>query len=410
MRGEPDACDGWAFNWDYGECSTAHPVARTNYATLYLITNFTDDPVHDFQDFIQKLNKHGKLKDRNLKVDVGPDIDDEPTRTLTLSSAPGNTKNILLKGCITVNRDLGDPNVAFFARLESTTEEGMIALRIMQTCSAHGYACIIDHDETEIDIGDGRKLVKVSGLAADNHDRDDKNELATRFAITENGTQVARCLLAYRDGSYDPSIGPTIAMIAVHKDHRGQGLLPVLWYWVSCFIQENCTLECMNTDTDPGNVMIKATQLLNSEIERKDGQPVTDKDFFYDYAGFSVREQLGLMGALMVDRRPPDEEAVLFIPLLSREALKKTEYKGSKNITWPANKGARSCDHCSKIEIGHQRCSRCQYASYCSRDCQRNDWRRHKQWCGKTRDEVHELLVEQGFRQLLPDGSYASVH
>jgi hypothetical protein len=55
--------------------------------------------------------------------------------------------------------------------------------------------------------------------------------LATRLTIRENGTDVARCHISYRDASRDPSMGPTIEMMAVHQDYRDKNLLPVLWYW-----------------------------------------------------------------------------------------------------------------------------------------------------------------------------------
>jgi hypothetical protein len=83
----------------------------------------------------------------------------------------------------------------------------------------------------------------------------------------------------------------------------------------------------MNNETNPNNVMVKATCPINAEIERKNEAPVTDTDFFYDCAGFFVRRQKGCMAALST--RPKDEEAVLFIPLLSKKEIRKrTEYKG----------------------------------------------------------------------------------
>lgn len=200
-------------------------------------------------------------------------------------------------------------------------------------------------------------------------------------------------------------------MMAVHKDYRDQKFLPLLWFWVRCFIEENITLECFNTDSPPGHVMIKATQLLNAEIDRHKGQPISDKEFFYDYAGFSVRAQKGF-GALMSTRRPPDEEAVLYIPLLSKEQIRdRTTYDvGPEAITYKINRGACSCDTCRRLSVGMVRCGRCKLVYYCDKACQKKDWKRHKQWCGLTRDQLHELLVEKGLRQRMEDGNYASIH
>jgi hypothetical protein len=442
MRGDPDACEGWAYNWESAECSTSQPTARDGHATMFLICNHTDDPLHDFQDFASKLSQHDLRGDKQILVTVGSSVDMKKVVSVTSKL----TGALLLRGSVTLNKareglqgdvnsEYADHNIGYYAQLEATTVEGMLLMRLMETRAPHGYCCVIDHDRVEFDLGDGLTLIKVSGLGPDdtystssvrssnsnsssnNNNRSKKNELATRFTIQENGIDVARCHLSYRDGSYDPSMGPTIEMMATHKDHRDRecnnnpkiSLLPILWYWVICFIQENCTLECMNNDTIPGNIMVKATHLTSAEVERKNGEPVTDKDFFYDYAGFSVREQKGCMGALMRARRPKDEEAVLFIPLLSKQHIReRTEYTGSKNIKWPSVKGARCCDQCGKVQIGHLRCGRCKIASYCTKTCQKQDWRRHKKWCGKTKDQVHEVLVEQGHRVRQLDGTYAT--
>lgn len=35
------------------------------------------------------------------------------------------------------------------------------------------------------------------------------------------------------------------------------------------------------------------------------------------------------------------------------------------------------------------------------------DWKRHKKWCGKTRDEVREKLIQEGGMVKCSDGTYA---
>jgi hypothetical protein len=423
---------GWAYNWDYAECSTSQPTDRSDqghcYATMFLICNHTEDPVFDFIEFCGQLSRHGALKavEKQILVIVdndGPaaELDDDGKKTVSVTSKQSGA--VLLRGWVTLGKS-PDPNVGGYAELQAITEKGMFLMRVMEASTPPGYCSIIDHDRVEFDLGDGRILVKVSGFSPDDTSTDadadadtdtsttasSNNELATRFTVRENGTDVARCHLSYRDGSNDPSMGPTIEMMAVHQDYRDKNILPVLWYWVRCFIEENCTLECMNNDTTPGNVMVKATRLVNAEIERKYGVPITDKDFFYDCAGFSVREQKGYMAAFMGSTRPKDEEAVIFIPLLSKDQIReRTEYKGFNNIDWPSTKGARCCYHCDKVWIGHLRCANCKVASYCTKSCQKQDWRRHKKWCGKTKEQVHEFLVEQGLRVQQPDGTYTTV-
>jgi hypothetical protein len=50
---------------------------------------------------------------------------------------------------------------------------------------------------------------------------------------------------------------------------------------------------------------------------------------------------------------------------------------------------AKSCaNYASIVPAGkvYQRCSGCQQASYCSRDCQKEHWRQHKHYC---REQQH---------------------
>ncbi|KAJ7336069.1 hypothetical protein OS493_013447 [Desmophyllum pertusum] len=49
-----------------------------------------------------------------------------------------------------------------------------------------------------------------------------------------------------------------------------------------------------------------------------------------------------------------------------------------------------SCYICEK-EGDVKRCSGCQHAYYCSRTCQRKDWRRHKRHCIPPQSSLHEL-------------------
>lgn len=193
-------------------------------------------------------------------------------------------------------------------------------------------------------------------------------------------------------------------MIAVHKEYRGQNYLPILYYWVRSFIQDNFNVECFNTDAPLGHTMIKATQLTNTVVDTFENRDITDKEFFYDYAGFSVRVQKGVPALLFATLRPVDEEAVLYIPLLPKQEQQQNgerTYLGPNNIHWEVNIGARVCDNCGKIpppQSGSKRCQRCLKVHYCDRTCQKADWKRHKQWCGKTKQEFHQLLVQKGLR------------
>ena len=203
-------------------------------------------------------------------------------------------------------------------------------------------------------------------------------------------------------------------MIAVHKNYRGQGYLPLLWAWVKKFIQDNFTLECMNTASEPRHTMIKAQQLTNAIIDERTNKKgkiikITDKDFFYQYAGFSVREQKSMQSAMFASRRPKDEEAVSYIPLLSKNIARETNSAillPDKHMKWKRNLGSVSCHSCGKLGKKHFLCTGCELVHYCSAQCQKSDWkRRHKIWCGKTRDEVIPILIKKGHVRQDPDGN-----
>lgn len=56
------------------------------------------------------------------------------------------------------------------------------------------------------------------------------------------------------------------------------------------------------------------------------------------------------------------------------------------------------CFHCDKEsskEIPLQRCSACNRINYCSRDCQRNDWTRHKVECKEWQVKKEEMLKKE---------------
>jgi hypothetical protein len=399
LQGDPDACDGWAYNWDYTECSTAHPTPRDEdgYSTMFLTCNNTDSPVQDFKSFLRAVNQSPNpqiLRGGLLKLELSNSDDGDDSKRTVIIKQDGN---VVLEGFVTAE-ERSDPNVGSYAMLESKSMHGMHILRIMSKCAHHGYCAIIDHVTVEFDVQNGCKLVATSGRGPDNEQ--DKG-LATRFSLYDaEKNEVARCHLSYRDGSWDPSIAPTVEMIAVHKDYRGKGHLPVLWHWVHSFVQENFTLECMNNDTSPGNVMVKATQLTNAEIERHDSVPVTDKDFFYEHIGFSVRQQKGITATMFSANRPKDEEAVFYFPLLSRAQVNaRAELSPSDGgCSWTNDRGDRSCESCGAIAASHLRCARCRTVFYCSKACQKTNWTRggHKKWCGKTRDELQAILVERG--------------
>jgi uncharacterized C2H2 Zn-finger protein len=248
--------------------------------------------------------------------------------------------------------------------------------------------------------------------------------LATWFALYHEDIEVARCHLTYQDGSWDKSMGPTIEMISVKQPRRGEGLAKLLYYWINIFTEEKFTLECLNNDAPFRHIMVKkATQLSTIEVETRAEEknssnmiPVGFKELMYDYCGFSVREQKGFVSYLMggSGKRPKDEEAVKYIPLLTREELSSRTHDALVNQMpkigkgyMRAKNGKRICMYCSRVDSDGMdllRCNKCGVAFYCNASCQRNDWKRHKKWCGKSREKVRKKMIEEGLMVEGEDG------
>jgi hypothetical protein len=60
------------------------------------------------------------------------------------------------------------------------------------------------------------------------------------------------------------------------------------------------------------------------------------------------------------------------------------------------------CFTCKKDNSELKKCSNCLSISYCSKECQRNDWKRHKLECEDKKKELdnrkrehYELLIEE---------------
>ena len=53
--------------------------------------------------------------------------------------------------------------------------------------------------------------------------------------------------------------------------------------------------------------------------------------------------------------------------------------KTKKKAATPPPARVDTCECCGKRGTGYAHCSRCKCARYCSRACQRKDWRSHKQ-------------------------------
>ena len=50
-----------------------------------------------------------------------------------------------------------------------------------------------------------------------------------------------------------------------------------------------------------------------------------------------------------------------------------------------SQEGQKKCANCKKFGLKFKKCSACQSVYYCSRECQRSDWKKHKKVCKKAK-------------------------
>ena len=71
------------------------------------------------------------------------------------------------------------------------------------------------------------------------------------------------------------------------------------------------------------------------------------------------------------------------------------------NIATSRGGGHRNCLCCLQIVEGSQRCSQCQTALYCSRECQVRHWPMHKNICQDSNiDDINEKLFVKAGNEL----------
>ncbi|CAG2118505.1 unnamed protein product [Medioppia subpectinata] len=58
------------------------------------------------------------------------------------------------------------------------------------------------------------------------------------------------------------------------------------------------------------------------------------------------------------------------------------------------------CDNCLKQSDQLKRCSKCLYMYYCSKECQKNDWKYHKNECKLYGNHLIQMMINDKFGAL----------
>ena len=85
--------------------------------------------------------------------------------------------------------------------------------------------------------------------------------------------------------------------------------------------------------------------------------------------------------SLGVERCAMDELSLLVYPRTDESSGGQVSYELNLFDFLELHPFVRCCSHCEKFSEDLKRCSRCRQANYCSSECQRNDWKRHKLTC-----------------------------
>lgn len=163
--------------------------------------------------------------------------------------------------------------------LTSTRVAAEKALRYLESVFPPGFACIVPHDVIESSIATVMGTMRITKRTAVDSNNLSAESLVTVFELEADeapafdnpeghephgvGDQVvARCVLAYADGSSRPSTSPTIQSIAVRSDYQGSGLVLDLFNAVEGWFVKFWTLDTLDL-----NRVFKATHLQDFVVD-----------------------------------------------------------------------------------------------------------------------------------------------
>lgn len=260
-----------------------------------------------------------------------------------------------------------------------------------------GTCCVVPHGrfESTIDTKLGpKRLVRVVGI---HKDATDSEELAAHLTIEDDSAVayqpspaddsltledhvVSRCIMSFRNGSWDSCVSPTIESVVTRRDYHGNDLTRCLFGVV-----EDWFLHMWTLDTKEGGRMIQVTQLADIIVDGvrtptggggsgskedgatdtivdgdgEDAEPgtcrgltaLTDKQLFYNMLDFLINPpgEGSMAEAMSVHHRKEDEAMKMHLPSsagpVNAWASRTPDMVAElKDMRW------RSCDYCLVTE------------------------------------------------------------
>jgi len=319
-------------------------------------------------------------------------------------------------------------------KLESSSKAGFEALQMLSSAAPASCVAFLPHISEVLHLDGSISITATTGLGPESFNRGAgtrhrkgkrpsappsartgearacQQEVSTSFTMQDSEDVIARCLTSWNNMDF-AELGPNIEMLAVREDRRGEGWLAKLFNIVEKFILSRWTMRG-RTEDGKKRCRIFASYLTGAEIEqrvRQSGQKqsLSDKDFFFKYQGFDVRFDAQNH---MLAGRPVDEDAVKYVKSVAGDSHLEESASGrgdEEAMEMIKNPGILLCHNCACAheDAQLQLCNGCKQVRYCSAECQKKDWSRHKLWCKKSKEDVEDLLIEKGLLELRDDGS-----
>jgi hypothetical protein len=396
----------WRMNLKYAGCGCACPVVNSNCATIFFSISMDERCTKsELGVYLQKCGYSPVAKGWTTE-NKSPSFDDfDRDPSMKFENANGDIY-VHVTGS-------ANPHYGYVMQID-TCDESVISF--FEGLRGNFSVAVMRHEYVEEPLetdGSRRFFVRrTTGCVNQEHGQNERNSegkrsppdpsdplkwsgISTLVELVdgdagdkEADNVVGLALLSYRDGSWEPCVGPTFEYITCRRDFFAEKpvlVVALLYRCVEKWFLNNWTL----IDKLSGKRFLKVTHAVNDVIDQdhskspdQPGKFITREGFFFRYVGFRAITYNGGLGGLMSQCRDQNGEGERAYGRIT----------ASGNALTDEVTGCHACDACYLVEKEprtFRKCSRCSRAYYCSEACQKADWKNgHKLWCCKRRDDI----------------------